>query len=533
MTNLLSVVSTNATASAKTNPFPWRLSNTSKTIGQLTGDRHAVLLENAFIDTGEPLNLSIPAHLRSPGDPGAYIVQARGPIGVAFRAMLARSGAEIVAYIPNDAYLVRAPAIIANGLATDPLTQAVIPYEPYYKISSSIPVLVGPRSFSAASTDTNPAARLTLLDLAVKQAPLPSGTFLTLGLFKDNSAATVTQIEKLGGTVLAQSRSPFGPVVRVQPPANWIALAALPGVQIVEPLSQRRHANDLSRVTTGVATDPLVASNYMNLTGSNVLVEVNDSGVDAAHPDFQTGSGVPIRVTGDFPISLVDTNGHGTHVAGIIAGNGLESTTVVDAQGSILTDGTGTGTNGQFRGKAPLANLFSVAFDNTFSSDDQYLQEEPALTNALISNNSWNYSDAAYDLAAASYDAAVRDALPEVTGSQPVLFVFAAGNAGGGGNDGSGGGADTILSPATAKNVITVGALEQLRGITNQVTNADGTVSTPWQPETDSSYQVAWYSSRGNVGVGTEGDNGRFKPDVVAPGSFVISTRSEQWDEKA
>ena len=78
-----------------------------QTIGQLTGDRHAILLENAFIDTSVPLKLSIPAHLRSQGDPGAYIVQARGPIDNAFRALLAAAGAQIVSYIPNDAYLVR------------------------------------------------------------------------------------------------------------------------------------------------------------------------------------------------------------------------------------------------------------------------------------------------------------------------------------------------------------------------------------------------------------------------------------------
>ena len=88
--------------------------------------------------------------------------------------------------------------------------------------------------------------------------------------------------------------------------------------------------------------------------------------------------------------------------------------------------------------------LYSVAaLDSTVPItnfiSDQYLQEAPALTNALISNNSWNYGgDSAYDLAAASYDAAVRDALPAVTGSQPVLFVFAAGNDGGGGERRSG-----------------------------------------------------------------------------------------------
>jgi hypothetical protein len=46
---------------------------------------------------------------------------------------------------------------------------------------------------------------------------------------------------------------------------------------------------------------------------------------------------------------------------------------------------------------------------------------------------------------------------------------------------------------------------------------------------TDSDNQVASFSSRGNVGIGLEGDFGRFKPDVVAPGSFVISTRAKGW----
>ena len=160
-------------------------------------------------------------------------------------------------------------------------------------------------------------------------------------------------------------------------------------------------------------------------------------------------------------------------------------------------------TNGQFRGKAPVATLYSVAAMATFGTDSRpRLQEAAALTNALISNNSWNYGgDNAYDLAAASYDAAVRDALPEVTGSQPVLFVFSAGNDGGGDNDGGGGNPDTILSPATAKNVITVGALEQLRNITNIVTDLNSNqTSTPWQPETDTSYAGGRFFKPGQCG---------------------------------
>jgi subtilisin-like proprotein convertase family protein len=513
-------------AAAKTNRLAYRLSNTTRSIGQLTGDRRAILLENALIDSSLPLNFSIPKNLQAQGDPGAYIVQARGPINAAFRALLARAGAEIISYIPNDAYLVRVTAGGAGGLAAQPPVQSVIPYEPYYKIQSA------------------------LLGAAVNQSSLPAGAVLNLGLFAAGAPQTIQQIEQLGGRILARDTSPFGPVVRVQPPANWTALAALPGVQIVERFHPRVPANDLSRVTVGVAVNTLTNVNYLGLSGSNVVVDVNDTGIDATHPDFTTGGnpttagGTPIRVVGDAVQSLVDTNGHGTHVAGIIAGNGAKSLTTM-SNGVQLVEGSAT--NADFRGKAPLATLYSVAGiiggADPYATSDQYLQEQAALTNAPISNNSWGYGDNGYDLAAASYDAATRDALPEVTGSQPVLFVFAAGNDGnigqngGNGDDNGGGGtADTISSPGTAKNVITVGALEQLRNITNIVTNLDKSVSTPWQPQTDTGYQVAGYSSRGNVGIGIEGASGRFKPDVAAPGTFVVSTSSQfnkQWATNA
>ncbi len=90
-----------------------------------------------------------------------------------------------------------------------------------------------------------------------------------------------------------------------------------------------------------------------------------------------------------------------------------------------------------------------------------------------------------------------------------------------------GGDPDSIQSPATAKNVITVGAIEQPRQITNEVWQCvlvDGTnvcqTNQPWLGLTETNNQVAAFSSRGNVGVGIEGDFGRFKPDVVAPGDF-------------
>ena len=93
---------------------------------------------------------------------------------------------------------------------------------------------------------------------------------MNLGLFADGAARDDgRRLTQPGGRVVAREQSPFGPVVRVQlaAPADWTALAALPGVQIVEPFHRGSSANDLSRVTAGVATNTTAPTNYLNLSG--------------------------------------------------------------------------------------------------------------------------------------------------------------------------------------------------------------------------------------------------------------------------
>ena len=142
-----------------TNWLAYRLKNTSKSAGQLLRDDRAILLENATIDTSRPLDFSFPEHLRSAGDPGSYIVQARGAVDDTFRAALSAAGAKIISYIPNNAYLVRVSQNGAQQMAG--MAQAVLPYEPAYKLKTD------------------------LFKLAMETQPLPEGTALNVVVFAD------------------------------------------------------------------------------------------------------------------------------------------------------------------------------------------------------------------------------------------------------------------------------------------------------------------------------------------------------------
>lgn len=499
-------------ASSREDALPFRVRNTSKRLNELVRSDSAVLLRNAFIDTAESIDLSIPEHLRSGDEPGSYIVQARGALNEELRAQLRAVQASIVSYIPNNAYLVQMSGRSARQLAGQPGIRALLPYEPYYKLDAP------------------------LLGLAVEQKPVPEDMLLRLTLFPGETTQAEAQLDALGALRLAEEQSPFGPQIVIKPrPDSLPELARLNIVQGIEIVRQRAMANDRARVRVGVSTNGTTTENYLGLTGRDMVVNINDTGVDATHPDF-TG-----RLFAADPALLSDAIGHGTHVAGIIAGSGSQS-------GTVVSTPRGSETNASFRGMAPDAKLFVLATEYsptvTVPVTDAYLYETAARTNStmfrrgnatLISNNSWFYSGATdYDSAAARYDAAVRDALADKSGSQPVLFVFTSSNSGDGTDDGLNGNPNTIPSPGSAKNVITVGASENFRSVTNIVviTNSDPALSvtnTPFLPQSDSEDQVAPFSGRGNVGIGTEGQFGRFKPDVVAPGGFILSARSKDW----
>jgi hypothetical protein len=233
----------------------------------------------------------------------------------------------------------------------------------------------------------------------------------------------------------------------------------------------------------------------------DVTIDITDSGLDIGSDDVPGGFRAPdgtSRVVYNRTFTLeggaYDLNGHGTINASIAAGS---ATGEGDAEG--YSYGLGI---------APAARLGSSRIFNDRGDFDLFAPYSDVFApawrdGARVSNNSWGGLSNLYDPDALEIDALVRDADPETPGAQEMILVFSAGNGGPGG---------TIDSPGTAKNVITVGAAEGVRP------GSDG--CGVGSEAADSAFDVAFFSSGGPV------DDGRVKPDLLAPGTHVVGTRS-------
>lgn len=222
------------------------------------------------------------------------------------------------------------------------------------------------------------------------------------------------------------------------------------------------------------------------VTGTGVGVAVIDTGIDGALPDFSSAGGSHSRVivsAVDNPqaTTAADGYGHGTDVAGIIAGNG---------NNRASTDAL----SGQYVGVAPNANLVSIKVaDETGATTVldviyglQFAIEHQAQYNIRVLNLSLDSSTPQ------SYKTDPLDAAVEATWMHGIVVVVAAGNRG----------SDTDAvqySPANDPYVITVGGVDE-----------NGTAD----PSDDA---VASWSSRGTTQDGIQ------KPDVYAPGAHIVS----------
>jgi subtilisin-like proprotein convertase family protein len=253
----------------------------------------------------------------------------------------------------------------------------------------------------------------------------------------------------------------------------------------------------------------------------NFAIDVTDEGLDngavpTAHPDFEVEGDGATRVsyiadyTSDNATALTgrDCGGHGTNVASIATGYNVATSSPEYQDTQNFNHGLGVAPFAQV-GASKIFDCnrnFSSSFNAATLTATAYAED------ARISNNSWGTGNTAnwgdYGARSAAYDALVRDASP-AGGNQQMVEVFAAGNHGdditpGSFNEGYG----TISMEGSAKNVITVGASEGVRA-----SGTDGCGVS--NGEANSARDLINFTSRGPT------DDGRLKPDLVAPGTHI------------
>jgi len=228
-----------------------------------------------------------------------------------------------------------------------------------------------------------------------------------------------------------------------------------------------------------------------NLNGSGIGVAVIDSGINGGR-DFALSNGTGSRiiysrnfVSGQTSVS--DSYGHGTHVAGILAGSGLNS--------------RGTGFRKTFMGIAGNVNLINLrVLDQNGSGKDSSVIA--AIQAAISLKSKYNIRVINLSLGRPVFESYKLDPLclaVESAWKAGIVVVVAAGNEGRN-NSHDTDGYGTISAPGNDPYAITVGAMKLMA----TTTRADDLIAS--------------YSSKGPTLV-----DHIVKPDIVAPGNSVIS----------
>ncbi len=298
--------------------------------------------------------------------------------------------------------------------------------------------------------------------------------------------------------------------------AEVSALAADPAVVAIEPagvpeLHDERSAqivagNLIGNAPSGPGYDAWLVTNGFGAP-FGFAIDVTDSGLDrgsttVVHPDLLGRVSYAHDYTAD--PDATDCGGHGTNVASIAAG----VSTASGQDAAAYKHGLGVAPFAQV-GASKIFRCTGAAAAVNYAT----LTAAAYAGGARISNNSWGISNfGGYHAASQAYDALVRDASASDPGNQEMVEVFSAGNDGDGkgnpldpkGDEGYG----SITAPGTAKNVITVGASESVRG-----SGTDGCGVT--NGGADSASDIINFSGRGPT------QDGRLKPDLVAPGTHI------------
>ncbi|MEW6723318.1 MAG: S8 family peptidase [Bacillota bacterium] len=289
----------------------------------------------------------------------------------------------------------------------------------------------------------------------------------------DDRSGVERDIEKTGGRI--RFHLPLIDALACEMPPLYLSnLSQSRGISYISYDGTVRAVMDVASRSVGITT-----ANDLGLTGRGVTVAVIDTGVDL-HPDLVRPTNRIIGFhdfTGTGHKKSYDDNGHGTHVAGIVAGNGRRS-------------------GGRYRGMAPEATILSIkVLDST--GGGRFSQVIQGLQTAIETQREYGTRVVCLSLGGTAIMPPEEDpvcrAVQRAVASGLVVCIAA-------GNDGPSPG--SVSTPGTSPEAITVGA-----------SNDHGTTDPRDQT-------IAPFSGRGPALGG--GD----KPNLVAPGVRITSCQA-------
>jgi len=485
----------------------------SHPLNEFKDEYNFIELSTGRLDTRLPK--SIPSGTTPSGNSSRQLqlLQFAGPILPEWKTLVTGFGIKIVSYIPENTYLIYGTtgqlANLAQSLRFTNIFQWQSALLTDFKIHPS-----------ALGTDPQGKPRVVGTDL------------FTIQLVEDQKQNTQTlhQISLLltNGIVATNHGLGFLNLVVRSPGLLLTNIANCPDVVSVQPLfpphpSCERQDQIAAGNLNGYAPSgqgylawlASIGFTQAQFTASGLVVDMVDSGIDngtifpghfglyTAGDITQRGRVAYTRLVG-CPSSATSTlqgcDGHGNLNAHIVAGyDDFSNWPFVDSSGFHYGLGV-----------CPFVSVgSSVIFDPYYTYPDfTEIQSRAYQSGARISNNSWNFSASGgrYDSTAQIYDSLVRDAQPNnsvypTAGNQQMVIVVSAGN--------GGPLAKSIDTPASAKNVIAVGAAESVQafGAPDQSGIADSDASSANSVWSGTSRGPCW--------------DGRCKPDLCAPGTHV------------
>jgi serine protease AprX len=452
-------------------------------------------------DTQAPQLRSVGLHAADATGSNYIVVQTLGPLGNDQRAQLEAVGVVIHEYAPENAYICGFKGTDLDAIRA----MTFVTWANIYLTGFKIPP--GLRSAPSVSTaeivptrgGAGPNRKPRQIDLVFHDDVSPRMRGLK---------ARVAAAAGLNTANITIERNKIRITVEEGKLDN---LAALDEIHHIEPVPTRQLFNNVARQILRAQ----VVVNGTSYRGKGQVIAVADTGLDKGsianvHPAFKGRVKKLYALGRTAPAKANDPHGHGTHVAG-----------------SVLGSGTSRTMGGKLEGTAPEATLvFQSTLDASnglggLPNDLHDLFEPPYLNDgARVHTNSWGAVTPGLP-----YDASSRE-IDDVVWNKPDLVIcFAAGNDGIDANRNGVIDAGSVGSQSAAKNCITVGASESVRNDFNHSYGEYWSSDFPAEPiksdrQANNADGLVAFSSRGPT------KEQRIKPDVVAPGTCILSALS-------